>query len=115
MATPFLANLALTAPLADYDQTVRTVQQALSDMLASFLSDPGNAARAILAAVDAPAAPLRLAFWCRGRGYDAGGPVSAQPLRAAAVLIAVVRTLVTEQGVDALYNGPGEEWLHHLN
>ncbi|MET0897867.1 MAG: SDR family NAD(P)-dependent oxidoreductase [Mycobacterium sp.] len=62
MATPFLANLAFADPLADYDQTARTVQQALSEMPAAAASIPGNAARAILAAVDAPAPPLRLAL-----------------------------------------------------
>jgi NAD(P)-dependent dehydrogenase (short-subunit alcohol dehydrogenase family) len=65
-ATSFLSNLDVATAMADYDQTVRVVQQALGDLPASAFESADRVAAAMLAAVDAEKPPLRLATGSAG-------------------------------------------------
>lgn len=59
-ATSFLANLQVASPIADYDPTVRQVQQAIGNLPADAFLDVKNLVQAILLAVDHPTPPARL-------------------------------------------------------
>ncbi|WP_369149036.1 SDR family NAD(P)-dependent oxidoreductase [Streptomyces sp. R44] len=61
-ATPFLANLDVAAGLADYDQSVRTVQKDIAELPASTFSAAARIAAGIRTAVDSPTPPRRLAL-----------------------------------------------------
>ncbi|MFE4456021.1 SDR family NAD(P)-dependent oxidoreductase [Nocardia tengchongensis] len=66
-ATPFLSNLAAaTATHADYDQTVRTLQQAIGALPASAFSAVDRVATGIRTAVASANPPRRLALGIAG-------------------------------------------------
>ncbi|BEK94320.1 SDR family NAD(P)-dependent oxidoreductase [Nocardia seriolae] len=66
-ATPFLSNLAAaTATHADYDQTVRTVQQAIRALPAAAFSAVDRVAAGIRTAVASDNPPRRLALGIAG-------------------------------------------------
>ncbi|MEU3460825.1 SDR family NAD(P)-dependent oxidoreductase [Streptomyces sp. NPDC006733] len=69
MGTGFLSHLAFTAPVPDYDRTVRAVQSSLGELSADAFADPARVASAVLTAVDAKQPPLRLAL---GRAAEDG-------------------------------------------
>jgi NAD(P)-dependent dehydrogenase (short-subunit alcohol dehydrogenase family) len=66
-ATSFLANLQVADRMADYEQSVGAVQRSLGELPAGALDDPAQVARAILAAVNADSAPLRLTIGAAAR------------------------------------------------
>jgi NAD(P)-dependent dehydrogenase (short-subunit alcohol dehydrogenase family) len=61
-ATSFLASLEVAEATPDYDPTVRAVHQAIGQLEPSAFAAPADVAAAILGAVDADSAPLRLAI-----------------------------------------------------
>jgi NAD(P)-dependent dehydrogenase (short-subunit alcohol dehydrogenase family) len=60
-ATAFLDSLDLATTIDDYDQTVREVQREIGALPPSAFNTPDRVAAALIAAVDADTAPLRLA------------------------------------------------------
>ncbi|PPK93170.1 short-subunit dehydrogenase [Kineococcus xinjiangensis] len=60
-ATPFLSNLDVAEAIADYDPTVRHVQQEIGRLPASAFDSAEDVAAAVLEAVDADRPPRRLA------------------------------------------------------
>ncbi|MFC5063396.1 SDR family NAD(P)-dependent oxidoreductase [Actinomycetospora atypica] len=60
-ATAFLSNLDLAGTIADYDGTVRVVQEEIGALPPSAFSEPRRVVEAVFAAVDADRPPLRLA------------------------------------------------------
>ncbi|MEU2030270.1 SDR family NAD(P)-dependent oxidoreductase [Nocardia amamiensis] len=69
-ATPFLSNLdTATATQADYDQTVRAVQQAIEALPTSAFSGVDRVAAGIRTAVASENPPLRLALGVAGADH----------------------------------------------
>ncbi|WP_324613041.1 oxidoreductase [Streptomyces sp. SBT349] len=60
--TEFNGALQKAAPLPDYEATVGTIRDSLADGDGKQPGDPEKAARALLAALDLPEPPLRLAL-----------------------------------------------------
>ncbi|GEM44550.1 short-chain dehydrogenase/reductase [Deinococcus cellulosilyticus NBRC 106333 = KACC 11606] len=59
-ATPFLANLQVATPIADYDATVRQVQQAIGALPPTAFLNPALLAQTVLMALDQDTPPTRL-------------------------------------------------------
>lgn len=62
MSTGFLSHLVFAGPAPDYDRTVRAVQSSLGERSPEAFIEPARAAAAVITAVDAKQAPLRLAL-----------------------------------------------------
>lgn len=58
--TELFGNISASAPIADYDGTAGVTRQMIADSAGTQPGDPAKAAAAILTALDAPDAPLRL-------------------------------------------------------
>jgi NAD(P)-dependent dehydrogenase (short-subunit alcohol dehydrogenase family) len=58
--TGLFGNISASAPIADYDGTVGVTRRMVADSAGTQPGDPAKAAAAILTALDAPDAPLRL-------------------------------------------------------